>query len=274
MTTLNTILFTDNPRGTKLIANDTKVCQMYIIPRDDIFQNKIFNIERISTDLDRCCVYFLLTEGNHDKAYIGQTSSFITRIKNPDHKGKKWDKALVIIKGTTPFRKEDVEYLEHLAISEAFQLESADGNKVTPKKPKIDPAYEEGLKKLYEEVKFLVTYADSLLFTKTDTKLDEPIYSCKGSGADAKGSFGDNNTFIVRKGSILRETTAPQYRDKDARNKWVQLHTKKDKGVLVLIEDYAFTSPSSASSYILGRSSNGWDDWKTADGKKLSEVNK
>ena len=26
------------------------------------------------------------------------------------------------------------------------------------------------------------------------------------------------------------------------------------------------------SSFVLGRPSNGWDDWKDADGKKLSEI--
>ena len=31
-------------------------------------------------------------------------------------------------------------------------------------------------------------------------------------------------------------------------------------------------SPSGASSFVLGRPSNGWDDWKDADGKKLSEI--
>lgn len=272
MTTLNTILFTDNPRGTQLITNNTKVCQMYIIPRDDIYQNKIFNIEKIKKDLDQCCVYFLLTEGDHDKAYIGQTSSFITRIKHPDHKSKKWDKALVILRGTTPFRKEEIEYLEHLAISEAVQLESADGNKVTPKKPQVDFAYEEGLKSLYEEVKFLVTFADSLLFTKTTIESTASEYICKGSGALAKGSFGENNTFIVYKGSVIRESTAPQYRDKDVRNSWLKQHAKKVGGQLILQENYAFTSPSTASSYVLGRSSNGWDDWKTEDGKKLADV--
>lgn len=271
MTTLNTILFTDNPRGTQLITNNTKVCQMYIIPRDDIYQNKILNIDKIKRDLEQCCVlYFLLTEGDHDKAYIGQTSSFMTRIKN--HKSKKWDKALVILRGTTPFRKEEIEYLEHLAISEAVQLESADGNKVTPKKPQVDFAYEEGLKSLYEEVRFLVTFADSLLFTKTTIEPTAPEYICKGSGALARGNFGENNTFIVYKGSVIRESTSPQYRDKDVRNLWLKKHVKKEGGQLILQENYLFTSPSTASSYVLGRSSNGWNDWKTEDGKKLADV--
>jgi hypothetical protein len=33
-----------------------------------------------------------------------------------------------------------------------------------------------------------------------------------------------------------------------------------------------FDSPSGASSFVLGRPSNGWNDLKDADGKKLSEI--
>lgn len=40
----------------------------------------------------------------------------------------------------------------------------------------------------------------------------------------------------------------------------------------VLTKDIPFKSPSGASSFVLGRSSNGKDDWKTEDGKKLGEL--
>jgi len=31
-------------------------------------------------------------------------------------------------------------------------------------------------------------------------------------------------------------------------------------------------SPSKASGFVLGRSSNGWFDWKDSDGKRLGDV--
>ncbi len=40
----------------------------------------------------------------------------------------------------------------------------------------------------------------------------------------------------------------------------------------VLKKDIPFKSPSGASSFVLGRSSNGKNDWKTEDGKKLGEL--
>ena len=40
----------------------------------------------------------------------------------------------------------------------------------------------------------------------------------------------------------------------------------------VLVKDLVFKSPSAASAFVLGRSSNGKEDWKTEDGKKLGEL--
>ncbi|WP_051020318.1 DUF4357 domain-containing protein [Xanthomonas translucens] len=36
--------------------------------------------------------------------------------------------------------------------------------------------------------------------------------------------------------------------------------------------DHLFRSPSAASGLLLGRSSNGWDDWKDASGRSLDTV--
>lgn len=51
------------------------------------------------------------------------------------------------------------------------------------------------------------------------------------------------------------------------------------KGILVkederlrLTQDHQFSSPSTASSVMLGRSSNGLTDWKTSDGRTLKDV--
>ena len=40
----------------------------------------------------------------------------------------------------------------------------------------------------------------------------------------------------------------------------------------VFTRDYEFVAPSAASAVILGRTSNGNADWKTADGIKLKDL--
>ncbi|MBQ2078734.1 MAG: DUF4357 domain-containing protein [Erysipelotrichaceae bacterium] len=46
-------------------------------------------------------------------------------------------------------------------------------------------------------------------------------------------------------------------------------------GIIVdrkFIRDYEFNAPSAASAVILGHTSNGNADWKTADGTKLKDL--
>jgi hypothetical protein len=43
-------------------------------------------------------------------------------------------------------------------------------------------------------------------------------------------------------------------------------------GMLVFTRDYLFSSPSMAAMAVMGRSANGWVEWKAANGKTLDEV--
>ena len=40
------------------------------------------------------------------------------------------------------------------------------------------------------------------------------------------------------------------------------------------VEDYVFSSPSTAGGVILGRATNGWTKWRNSEGKTLDEVAK
>ena len=43
-------------------------------------------------------------------------------------------------------------------------------------------------------------------------------------------------------------------------------------GNLRFTQDYLFSSPSGAAAAVLGRTANGWIEWKDKDGKTLSEI--
>ena len=42
--------------------------------------------------------------------------------------------------------------------------------------------------------------------------------------------------------------------------------------VYEFVANYIFSSPSAAAAVVLGRSANGWKEWKYIDGKTLDEV--
>jgi hypothetical protein len=47
---------------------------------------------------------------------------------------------------------------------------------------------------------------------------------------------------------------------------------KNEKGDLAFLQDYEFSSPSTAAGIIRGASSNGRSEWRTGEGKKLREI--
>lgn len=96
-------------------------------------------------------------------------------------------------------------------------------------------------------------------------------------GITAMGEYSDER-MIVFQGSKMIINTASSF-DKQMSG-YAKLREdligsriviKKD-GEYVFTKNYAFNSPSSAASVILGRSANGWTEWKRNDGKTLDEV--
>ena len=82
--------------------------------------------------------------------------------------------------------------------------------------------------------------------------------------------------FVVHKGSTARPDSVESIRGTSLERFRQQLITD---GVLhingtqgVFTRDHLFTSPSMAASAVLGRSANGWVEWKAVNGKTLDEL--
>ena len=76
------------------------------------------------------------------------------------------------------------------------------------------------------------------------------------------------------KGSTVSDYTVPSLETKgksyyNLRNALIKDGTISDR---VFTRDYEFKAPSAASAVILGHTSNGNVDWKTADGTKLKDL--
>ncbi|QDT91740.1 DUF4357 domain-containing protein [Gimesia algae] len=105
----------------------------------------------------------------------------------------------------------------------------------------------------------------------TSTK-DE--YEIKGKDAEGKGVFTDKG-FTVKADSLARREIVPS-----AQSTVPSVHQRLiSEGVLEeqgdhlrFVKDHLFDSPSGAAAAVLGRSANGWKEWKRADGQSLSKV--
>ena len=78
------------------------------------------------------------------------------------------------------------------------------------------------------------------------------------------------NSFTLLSGSKINSTTSNSFNRKDAYRDITNNYCSLEDGLYVLNKDYTFASPSTASSVVLGRSSNGWTDWKDKQGRSLN----
>ena len=93
---------------------------------------------------------------------------------------------------------------------------------------------------------------------------------------DASGYY-DSNTgrFVLRAGSILSTGAAISYayssQGVNCINFLNKLCSKSSTG-FVLRKDHAFDTPSAAAAYVLGRSANGWQEWKKKEGQSYKPM--
>jgi hypothetical protein len=98
------------------------------------------------------------------------------------------------------------------------------------------------------------------------------LFYCKGPDANGVGEYTSEG-FVVLKGSTARVGNVASIQGSSQERFREQLVTD---GVLqlqgtqyVFTRDYLFTSPSMAAIAVLGRSANGWMEWKTDEGQTL-----
>ena len=266
--TITTYLIDGDPKGTQYVFISNKICQMYIIPRSNL---AILN-ER--SELRTPAFYILLgeDEATKPKAYIGETENFRERVKDHDSKKEFWQKALIFIAKDAAMTKADVQYLEHKAIAEAKTSNTfvLNENKQTPKAPNLPEYRKDDMDGFFEDVKFLTSFIGCNIFDVVKPK-EKHLFYIKGRGCEVKG-FYDAKGFTVLKGSIIAKSSAPSLTWKEKRENLVKEYTFVNGDKLELESDKTFSSPSSAATFVLGRSSNGWSDWKDKDGQTLDSV--
>lgn len=115
---------------------------------------------------------------------------------------------------------------------------------------------------------------DSIAKSAASAKPDEFFY-CKASGANGRGMYTEEG-FVVLKDSIgrkenvasLKGTAGERLRDRLLENGVMRV----EGDTVVFEKDHLFRSPSMAALSLMGRTTNGWIDWKNKDGQTLDAV--
>lgn len=271
--TIQVFLTDGTPRGIKVADITSNIEQALFIPRSQLQE------AYTRKESSRPVLYFLFgeVEGSIKPAvYIGQSTKGLERIKghNRDEQKDFWNYAVLITSKTDSYTQTHITYLEEMAISYARESNRyLVTNKDQPKKVAVPETLEADLLDSFDTVKILLSTLGFTLFESIkQQKKASKIYYCSGNGVSATGEYLEDG-FVVHKGSQAKLQLVNSATFTSSRQKLIDSGILVEKeGVLVFEEDYLFSSPSSAGSQVLGRNTNGWDKWKTKDGKTLDEA--
>ncbi|WP_110654451.1 GIY-YIG nuclease family protein [Salinicola halimionae] len=231
-------------------------------------------------------VYLLRSESSDSdfdgSIYIGEAEKLNERLNHHSY-SRDFESAICFLSKDDMLTKAHVKYLESRLVSLAKEANrSAVQNGITPPQSRISEADISDMEFFLDQIKLilptvgintLVPAAPHSKSQELDTSPGE-IYSVKAS--DIKATMKEaEDAFIVLKGSEARLTTT----DSIAPG-WLKLRAKLiDEGVLVaeaghfiFTENASFSSPSAASSVVLGRQAPGPISWVTASGVTYKEV--
>lgn len=285
MRTLKVIIHTENPHDHQKVMG-TSDCVMTVLSRRFCEKMDLSKID----EMKKPALYLLVDE--EKKAYIGQTRSFNSRVKDHLAKKKWWTRAYVFVSDAGRYNTASIEYLEYLAIREGLAAGVYDlsENGQTPTEPTLQKYDWNEYDEIFEGIKFFLEYERCFVFVKPEvnTKPEEPLqqkvvvpelaakeytlfflrhtnHSCVAKGYPLND---ETKSFVVLKGS---EVSVKESNDKGggARVEMLKHCTLRGDDKYVLNEDLIFKTPSGASSACLGRSSNGYDVWKTEAGVTL-----
>lgn len=225
-------------------------------------------------------VYFLFctADDGSDSVYIGEAEDVLKRLKQhlQDFKSGKepffWNAAVAFT--GRDLNKALIRFLEDRLVQIARQC----GREAVLTQKTYHTTLKESqtatMEEFIDNVKVLLSALGHRTLTPVPAASDDTVYFfCKGSGAKGKG-FASAGGFTVLKGTKVSDHIVDSLRTHG--KAYLRLREKlvADSVIVedVFQRDYEFTAPSAASAVILGRTSNGNIDWKTADGTTLRDA--
>ena len=216
-------------------------------------------------DIKGVGVYFLICQEDDgtDSVYIGEAENVLDRLAQHlrDYQSGKekyyWNTAVIFV--GRDLNKALIRYLENRFVEIAKDCgRYAILTKNTYKNTVLKEAQIATMEEFIDNVKILINTLGYKVLVPVPKASDDTV---------AGG-------FTVLEGSTISDHTVPSLETKGKTYYKLRNNLIKD-GVIVdraFTRDYEFNAPSAASAVILGHTSNGNVDWKTADGTKLKDL--
>jgi hypothetical protein len=262
-----------DPDGVKIIEKSNWNGAGLMIPR------ALFAQTRERPELQRAGVYLLVGPDNQSTLpmlYVGEGDPVGPRLDSHAKTKDFWTHLVAFTSKDQALNKAHVQYLESQLLSLARVAKRCtldNGNNPT------DPSLSEA--DMAEADGFL---ADVLLCLPVlgygfFESFQEPVPSAVELTLVTRNlkahGYESSTGFVVRHGSQASKSESDYIHDyqRDLRTSLVAQGVLLERGdYLEFTQDYTFGSPSTASSVIIGRPSNGRELWKTRDGQTLKQI--
>ena len=263
---LEIIFHNGEPEGIRIYMRHLSTVKAFVIPR--IYLNEAKKL----TGVDNPGVYFLINDetGSLSKIYIGQTRNGISRLDDHNTKKDFWNKAILFLADSQQFTLNIISGLEKFAIQKAIDANRYQVDNKTVPKYKISEYDEPLVEEIYEEIEFIMATL-GFRMNGSAAQQNQHIFTTSRRGIVGKGTYS-GESFDVLPGSEIDMNRAVNIASYNAkRQECMQDGTivQKEDGKYYLTKVITFKTPSGASDVVLGGSTNGWVEWKSADGKTL-----
>lgn len=208
--------------------------------------------------------------------YIGEGDPVRPRLEMHALKRDFWNSAVLFTSRDPYMNKAHVQFLESRLVElarDARRCELENGN--VPRRPSLSEADEAEVEAFLAEMLLCFPLVGITVFERPSGPVRKAqVLVLRGKGITAKG-YESAEGFVVLKGAQVVTEEVPSLHPHVVnlrRNLLKNGVLRSDGTTMALVQDYVFNSPSIAASLLLAKSSNGRDEWKTADGKSLKQV--
>ena len=270
--TIQIFLPAGEPRGIRIAEFTIRTVQAVLIPRSELAEAKA------RSELDQIAVYFLFGDSEESAkpiVYIGQTEDVRKRLDSHNTKKDFWRTAVLGISRTQNFTQAHIRYLEWYCVKRAKEIgRYALDNDQTPSKPFVTEPIEADILDAFETLSTLLSTLGYPVFDPLVKDETAEQFFLQGKDAQATGELVEDG-FVVRAGATARKEVVPSAVDSVTPIRSMLIESGvmiEEDGQYRFTQDYLFNTPSGAAVVVLGRSANGWAEWKNADGRTLHEV--
>lgn len=272
--TIQIFLPTGDPNGIRQAEITTRSVRVFDVPRSELKQ---FTETSESTQPG---LYFLLSDENGDgepEVYIGESDSLRDRLKNHDSK-RTWDRVVAAVSTSNSWTKVHVQYMERQAISLAKAAGARQlGNSAAGYSSHVPAPLVADCEEYLETIRVLVsTLGFNFLEVPAskESTTDGQRVQISADGVSATGVYTSAGLTVFAGSTVARVSNIASHATVAARQgRLVEAGVLADQGSgLVFTQDHAFATPSGAASIVLGRNSNGWVEWRTVEGRSLTDL--